>query len=124
LIEIETRLKELTNNENMELKKKVVEKEDLIATLTEKNKTYENTLKEYSVELEKIKKKTSELSLDEIRKKDDIINNLKNQIEQKEKSYLEEQHLISSVFHQIALQYNVLKSRMDSNSININIDKL
>jgi chromosome segregation ATPase len=124
LIEIETRLKELTNNENLELKKKVSEKEDLINSLTEKNKTYEATLKEYSVELDKIKKKTNELSLDEIKKKDEVITNLKNQLEQKEKSYLEEQHLIASVFHQIALQYNVLKTRMDGSPININIDKL
>jgi hypothetical protein len=124
LIEIETRLKELTNNENMDLKKKIMEKENEIKVLSDKNKTYETTMKEYAIELEKLKKKTSDLSLDEIKKKDETINNLKVTLEQKEKSFMEEQQLLSSLLHQLALQFNVLKSRMSNNPINMNIDHL
>jgi chromosome segregation ATPase len=124
LIEIETRLKELTSNENTELKKKVGEKEEQIKALSDKIKTYEATLKDYSGELEKIKKKTSEISIDEIKKKDEAINNYKNLLEQKEKAFMEEQQLISSLFHQLALQFNVLKHKSDTNSINMTIDKI
>ena len=121
LIEIETRLKELSDNENIELKRKINEKDELINNLFEKNKTYENVMKDYSQELEKIRKKTNEIPLEEMKKKDELINHYKNLLEQKEKSFLEEQQLVSSLFHQVAMQYMVLKSKLEENGKAINI---
>lgn len=126
LQEIEIKLKQLADNENAELKKKVLSKEDMIQKLNAKIKNYEDSMKVYSEELAKLKLKSDEISVDEIRRKDETINYYKNQLEEKEKFFNEEQQLVSSLFHQLALQYNILKAKYNNSEGNLNwtIDKL
>jgi chromosome segregation ATPase len=121
MIEIENRFKEFFEKENAELRKKIDEKNDIVNNLNEKNRTYETVMKDYSQEIEKIKKKASEIPVEEIKKKDELIGHLKEQLEQKEKAHIEEQQLVSSLFHQVALQYMVLKSKVDEGGKAINI---
>lgn len=118
-------MKELTEAENHDLKKKSADKDEQISKLNEKVKNYENNLKIYAEELNKIKKKSEEISIDEFKKKDDLITYYKNQLESKEKFFNEEQQLLSSLFHQLALQYNVLKAKYGNSDPNFswNIDK-
>lgn len=125
LIEIETRLKELTDLENVELKKKNLEKEETINKQSEKLKSYESSLKEYSSEIEKLKKMSEDISVEEIKKRDDTITYYKTQLESREKAFQEEQLLLSSLIHQLALQYNVLKmkSNLGEGALNWNIEK-
>jgi chromosome segregation ATPase len=126
LIEIEYKLKELTENENLDLKKKNNEKEEIINKLNDKMKLYEDNMKIYSEEINKLKKKSEEISIDEFRKKDELITYYKTQLETKEKLFNEEQQLMSSLFHQLALKYNFIKAKYSSNDseFNWNIDKL
>jgi len=107
IVELETKLKEISSTENSDLKRKLTEREDMIVKLSEKIKILESRTKE----IEKFKKLSEEIN-DELFKKDEALTNFKNQLDSKEKLYKEEQQLVSSLFHQLALQYNILQSKL------------
>ncbi len=107
IVELEAKLKEISSSENLDLKKKVGEREDMIVKLSDKIKILESKTKE----IEKFKKLSEEIN-DELLKKDEALTHFKNQLESKEKLYKEEQQLVSSLFHQLALQFNILQSKL------------
>ncbi len=112
LTEFENKLNEFATNENKELKSKLGEKDDQILKLNEKNKAYENKVKAFTVEIEKIKKDSEKIpAADEMKK---TVDYYKSQLETKEKLFREEQSLMSSVFHQLALEYTMLQDRMNN----------
>jgi len=107
IVELETKLREISASENLDLKKKINEREEIIAKLSEKIKSLENKVKE----VEKFKQLSEEIS-EELSKKEEGMKFFKTQLDTKEKLYKEEQKLLSSLFHQLALQYNVLNSKI------------
>jgi exonuclease SbcC len=124
LIEIESKLKEFATNENLELKRKINEKEENITKLTEKIKVYDSKMKEYAGEIEKLKKISEEVSIEELKKRDEAINYYKQQLEVKEKLFNDEQQMVSSLFHQLALEYSMLQVNHSEGPLNFNINKL
>ena len=124
LMEIESKLKEFATNENLELKRRINEKEESIIKLTEKIKIYDSKMKEYAVEIEKLKKISEEVSIEELKKRDEAINYYKQQLEIKEKLFNDEQQMVSSLFHQLALEYSMLQVNHSEGPLNFNINKL
>jgi chromosome segregation ATPase len=124
LMEIESKLKEFATNENLELKRKISEKEESITKLTEKIKIYDTKMKEYAGEIEKLKKISEEVSIEELKKRDEAINYYKQQLEMKEKLFNDEQQMVSSLFHQLALEYSMLQVNHSEGPLNFNINKL
>lgn len=109
LEEMENRLKGLIQTENLENKKAIREKDELITSLNQKIKLLETSLKKVSGEFENLSKKSMEFSADEVKKKDEAIQYYKNLLETQEKAFNQEQQLLSTVLHQLALQYNTLQ---------------
>lgn len=108
---MENRLKGLIQTENLENKKALREKDELITSLNQKIKLLESSLKKVSGEFENLSKKSMEFSADEVRKKDEAIQYYKNLLETQEKAFNQEQQMLSTVLHQLALQYNSLQVR-------------
>ena len=71
----------------------------------------ESSLKKVSGEFENLSKKSMEFSSDEVKKKDEAIQYYKNVLETQEKTFNQEQQLLSTVLHQLALQYNTLQAK-------------
>jgi hypothetical protein len=111
LEEMENRIKDLIQTENLENKKSLREKDELITSLNQKIKSLENSLKKINVEFENLSKKSMEFSVDEVKKKDEAIVYYKQLAENQEKIFSQEQQLLSTVLHQLALQYNSLNSK-------------
>lgn len=109
LEEMENRLKGLIQTENLENKKIIREKEEIISNLNQKIKLLESSLKKISGEFDILSKKSMEFSSDEVKKKDEAINYYKNLSESQEKAFNQEQQLLSTVLHQLALQFNTLQ---------------
>jgi len=109
LEEMENRLKGLIQTENLENKKIIREKEEIISNLNQKIKLLESSLKKISGEFDILSKKSMEFSSDEVKKKDEAINYYKNLLESQEKAFNQEQQLLSTVLHQLALQFNTLQ---------------
>jgi ribosomal protein L17 len=124
LMEIESKLKEFATNENLELKRKLCEREETISKLNEKVKTYDIKMKEYASVIEKLNKFSEEHSPEELKKKDEAINYYKQLLETKEKLFNDEQQLVSSLFHQLALEYSMLQINHTDGPLNFNINKL
>ena len=112
LEEMENRLKGLIQTENLENKQIIREKEELITNLNLKIKTLESGLKKMNGDFENLSKKSMEFSIDEVKKKDEAIQYYKNLLETQEKSFNQEQQLLSTVLHQLALQYNTLQAKI------------
>lgn len=108
---MENRLKGLIQTENLENKKVIREKEEIISNLNQKIKLMENSLKKVSGEFENLSKKSMEFSAEEVKKKDEAIQYYKNLLESQEKAFNQEQQLLSTVLHQLALQYNALSAK-------------
>jgi hypothetical protein len=111
LEEMENRIKGLLQSENLDNKKSLREKEEIISSLNAKIKVLENSLKKLSGDFENLTKKSLEFSSDEVKKKDEAILYYRNLLEKQEKAFSLEQQLLSTVLHQLALQVNVLKEK-------------
>ena len=111
LEEMENRLKGLIQTENLENKKSIREKDETILSLNQKIKLMETSLKKISGEFENLSKKSMEFSVDEVKQKDEAILYYKNLSEKQEKDFNQEQQLLSTVLHQLALQFNFLKEK-------------
>lgn len=127
LMEFEYKLKEFAANENVELKRKITDKDEQITKLSEKLKNYDSKMKECTHEIEKLKKLSEEISIEELKKRDEAISYYKNRLEAKEKLYNEELQITSSLLHQLGLEYCILQTKMNNGGdgpLNFNIDKL
>ncbi len=111
LEEMENILKGIKQTYNLEDKKIIREKEEIISNLNQKIKLLENSFKKLNEEFENLSKKSMEFSAEEVKKKDEAIQFYKNLLDTQEKSFNQEQQLLSTVLHQLALQYNVLNSK-------------
>ena len=114
LIEVEKKLKELTENENKELKIKIKEKDDVIQKQNEKIKNVDNELKELTTKIEKIPT--------EFAKRDEEIDFYKTQLEQKEKMYNEEMRILSSLYYSLSSKLAVAQQRATNHSIDLNFN--
>lgn len=114
LEEMENRLKGLIQTENLESKKAIREKDELISSLNQKIKLLENSLQKVSGEFENLSKKSMEFSADEVKKKDEAIIYYKNMLENQEKAFNFEQQMLSTALHQLALQFNSLHVKAGS----------
>lgn len=114
LEEIENRIKGLIQIENFETKKSLREKNEIIPALNQRIQTLEASLKKVNAEFESLSKKSLEFSVEEVKKKDEAIQYYKNLLESQEKAFNQEQQLLSTVVHQLALRYNSLQNRENS----------
>ena len=114
LIEVEKKLKELTENENKELKIKIKEKDDVIQKQNEKIKNVDNELRELTTKIEKIPT--------EFAKRDEEIDFYKTQLEQKEKMYNEEMRILSSLYYSLSSKLAVAQQRATNHSIDLNFN--
>lgn len=114
LIEVEKKLKELTENENLELKNKIKEKDEIIQKQNTKIKTVDNELKELNAKIEKIP--------NEFAKRDEEIEFYKNQLEQKEKIYNEELRLLSSLYYNISSKCALIQQKSSNPNLNLNFN--
>jgi hypothetical protein len=110
---MENRIKGLLQTENLDNKKSLREKEEIISSLNAKIKVLENSLKKLSGDFENLTKKSMEFSCDEVKKKDEAILYYRNLLEKQEKAFSLEQQLLSTVLHQLALQVNILKEKQN-----------
>jgi len=114
LEEMENRLKGLIQTENLENKKSLREKDTLIISLNQKIKLLETSMKKVSGEFENLSKKSMEFSAEEVKKKDEAIHYYKNLLETQEKAFNQEQQLLSTVLHQLALQFNTFQAKANT----------
>ena len=113
LEEMENRIKGLIQTENLDNKKTLREKEEIISTLNAKIKVLENSLKKLSGEFENLTKKAMEFSTDEVKKKEESLVYYKNLLESQEKAFNLEQQLMSTVVHQMAMQVSSLREKQN-----------
>jgi hypothetical protein len=99
------RLKEISMDENKELKKNLTEKNDYIHKLQETNKLYESQFKEFQEKIMKLDQKQKEYSIEELKKKDELVQYYKTTLEQTEKSLEEQEHFMTKVFYDLAVSY-------------------
>lgn len=99
------RLKEISMDENKELKKSLAEKTEIILKLTEINKHYESQFKEFQEKIMKLDQKQKDFSLEELKKKDEMINYYKTSFENSEKSLDEQEHFMTKIFYELAVNY-------------------
>ncbi len=104
--------------ESDEHKKIIEEKNEKIEELNLKIKNLEMLLKKVSKELENLNQKSFELTIEEIQKRDEIINYLTSEYENKQRVFEEEQKLISNLFHKLGFEY----ASMVSDSLNLTND--
>jgi len=116
------RLKEISMDENKELKKSLNEKTEIIIKLTEINKHYESQFKEFQEKIMKLDQKQKDFSLEELKKKDEMINYYKISLENSEKSLDEQEHFMTKVFYELAVNYvgmtQQLKKQQDKDTPN------
>ena len=111
LIEIENKLKQLTENENSDLKKQLKEKEDLIKKQNEKSKKIESELKDLNNKISKVP--------GEMQKRDEAIEYYKNQLEQKEKLHNEEIRILSTLYHDLSFKFAKFKEESKNPKLNL-----
>ena len=92
-------------DENKELKKSLAEKTEIILKLTEINKHYESQFKEFQEKIMKLDQKQKDFSLEELKKKDEMINYYKTSFENSEKSLDEQEHFMTKIFYELAVNY-------------------
>jgi len=98
-------LKEILKTESEEHKKIIEEKNEKIVELNLKIKNLEMLLKNVSKELEILNEKSYELTVEEIQKRDEIIQYITSEFDNKQKLFEEEQKLISTLFHKLGFEY-------------------
>lgn len=121
LSQLEHTLKEILKTESDEHKKIIQEKNEKIEELNLKVKNLEMLLKKVSKELEYLNQKSYELTVEEIQKRDEIINYLTNEFENKNRIFEEEQKMIANLFHKLGYQYACLLADNSNLSVNENI---
>lgn len=93
-------IKELTHSENIELKNKLKEKEELL-------QKYEKNYKEISEQIKEIEQKSNNFSIEELMRKENIIKEYQSRLEEKESKYTEEINLVTSVLYDVAFNLYV-----------------
>ena len=111
LIEMENKLKQLTENENADLKKQLKEKEDLIKKQNDRIRKVDQELKDLNNKIGKVP--------GEMQKRDEAIEYYKNQLEQKEKLHNEEIRLLSSIYHQLSFKCAKIKEQSKNPKLNL-----
>jgi len=102
---IESTLKEILKTESEEHKKIIHEKNEKIGELNLKIKNYEILIKRINKDLESLNQKSYELTVEEIQKRDEIIEFITSEYENKFKIYEEEHKMISNLFHQLGYEF-------------------
>ena len=111
ILEMENKLKQLTENENADLKKQLKEKEDLIKKQNDKIRKVDQELKDLNNKIGKVP--------GELQKRDEAIEYYKNQLEQKEKLHNEEIRLLSSIYHQLSFKCAKIKEQTKNPKLNL-----
>jgi len=91
-----------------------MKKNDEIHKLREMIKLNEAQFKEFQDKIMKLDQKTKEHSFDEIKKKDELIQYYKHTLEQTEKSLEEQEHLMTKMFYELAVNYLNVKNEMQA----------
>jgi hypothetical protein len=116
------RLKEISMDENKELKKSLIEKTEIILKLTEINKHYESQFKEFQEKIMKLDQKQKDFSHEELKKKDEMINYYKTSLENSGRILDEQEHFMTKVFYELAVNYvgmtQQLKKQQDNETPN------
>lgn len=99
-------------DENKELKKSLSEKTEIIIKLTEINKHYESQFKEFQEKIMKLDQKQREFSIEELKKKDELIQFYKTSLENTEKSLEEQEHFMTKMFYELAVNYMNMKNEL------------
>lgn len=102
---LEKKLKEIFNEENKENRKIISEKNEKIEELQMSINNLEENLCRFKLQFEELSNKSYDLSVSEIRKRDEVIAYISEEYEKKLNSYNEEQKIISSLFHKISYEY-------------------
>ena len=110
---LEQTLKEILKTESEEHKKIIYEKNEKIEELNFKVKNLEILLKKVSKELEILNQKSFELTVEEIQKRDEIIEYLTIEYENKQRIFEEEQKIISNLFHKLGYEYACMIANSD-----------
>lgn len=114
LSQLEQTLKEILKTESEEHKKIIKEKNEKIEELNLKVKNLEMLLKNVSKELENLNQKSFELTLEEIQKRDEIIQFLTCEYEKKNTIFEEEKKIISNLFHKLGYEYACMVSQNEN----------
>jgi hypothetical protein len=118
------KLKELSMEENKELKKNLIEKTETNLKLIELNKQYENQFKEFQDKIMKLDQKQKDFSFEELKKKDELINFLKSSLDKTEKSLEEQEHFMTKIFYELAVNYINIKNQQSLIQNNINVTQV
>lgn len=104
-MEIENKIKELNNKELVDLKGIIREKENSIESLNKEIEKYRIKLSECLQQVELLTKKTNEVSIEDIKLREEKIAYYEDLVKTREKIHEGELHEISTVLHGLALQY-------------------
>ena len=99
----------------MENKKIIEEKNKKIDELIKKNKLLEDSLNKISIDFEDLNDKSYELTVGEIQNRDEIIQYIQNEYEQRRNLFNEEQKIFSSLFHQLGEYVSFINNNLHSN---------
>ena len=110
--------------ENKELKKNLIEKTETNLKLIELNKQYENQFKEFQDKIMKLDQKQNDFSFEELKKKDELINFLKSSLDKTEKSLEEQEHFMTKIFYELAVNYINIKNQQSLIQNNINVTQV
>ena len=105
LEDLEKKLKEIFNEENEENRKIISGKNEKIEEMQLKIKQLEDNLNKFKVQFEELNNKAYDLTVNEIKKRDEVIAYISEEYEKKLNSYNEEQKIISSLFHKVSYEY-------------------
>ena len=102
---LEKKLKEIFDQENEENRKIISEKNEKIEELQLYIKNLEDNLHKFKLQFENLSNKAYDISVSEIKKRDEVINYISEEYEKKLNSFNEEQKIISSLFHKVSYEY-------------------
>lgn len=104
-MEIENKIKELNNKELVDLKGIIREKENNIENLNKEIEKYRAKLGECLQQVELLTKKTNEVSIEDIKLREEKIAYYEDLLNTREVKHQEELHEVSTILYGLGLQY-------------------
>jgi hypothetical protein len=102
---LEKKLKQIFNQENEENRRIISEKNEKIEELEMSKNLLQENLRKLKLKFDEFSSKDYDLTVNEIKKRDEVIAYISEEYEKKLNSYNDEQKLISSLFHKITFEY-------------------